>query len=85
VPARTTPPALAVRAIVGSLAGRSVALSAGTSAVVGAVVGLAGAIGASYAGVAYRKFAARYVPPAAAALLEDGVAILIARTVASRS
>jgi uncharacterized membrane protein len=51
----------------------------------GALAGIAGAVGAAYAGSAYRKFASRYVPPIIAALLEDGVAIAVARAAANRS
>ena len=85
VPARTILPALAVRAIGGGLAGRSVAAAGKANLLLGTVAGVAGAIGGSYAGTAYRSYAARYMPPIVAALIEDGLAIVIARTAAKRS
>ena len=85
VPARTIAPALVVRAIGGAIAGRAVAVAAGRNVVVGALAGIAGAVGAAYAGAAYRGVATRYVPAVVAGLLEDGVAIVIARTAAKRS
>ncbi len=84
-PARTMPPGLAVRAIGGALAGGSIAKAGGGNRAIGILAGLAGALGASYAGAAYRKAASRYVPPLVAALAEDGLAILLARSVANRS
>jgi len=85
VPVRTIPPALAIRVIGGGLAGRSIAAAAGRNLVVGMLAGAAGAAGASYAGAAYRSYAARYMPAVVAALLEDGAAILLARVAAKRS
>ena len=85
VPARTIRPALIVRAIGGAVAGRAVAAAAGRNGIVGALAGIAGAVSAAYAGAAYRGVATRYVPAVVAGLLEDGVAIAIARTAAKRS
>jgi uncharacterized membrane protein len=85
VPARTIPPALAVRLIGGGLAGRSIASAAGRNLLLGTLAGVAGAAGASYVGAAYRAYASRYIPAVVAALLEDGVAIALARAAAKRS
>jgi uncharacterized membrane protein len=84
-PSRTIPTALAIRAIGGALAGSSITNAAGKGRIWGALAGLAGAIGASYAGAAYRKAATRFVPPVVAALIEDGVAFGLATAVAKRS
>ena len=84
-PARTIPAGLAARAIGGALAGGAVAKAGGGSRALGVAVGVAGAIGAAYAGAAYRRAATRYVPALIAALIEDGLAIALARAVAKRS
>ncbi len=84
-PSRTIPAALVARMAGGALAGRSVAASGGRNLLVGTLAGIAGAVGAAYAGEAYRRIASRYMPAFVAALLEDGVAIAVARTAANRS
>jgi uncharacterized membrane protein len=84
-PSRTIPAALVARMAGGALAGRSVAAAGGRNLLVGTLAGIAGAVGAAYAGAAYRKFASRHIPAMVAALLEDGVAIAVARTAANRS
>jgi uncharacterized membrane protein len=75
-PARTIPPALAARAVGGALAGAAVGRPGNRLA--GAALGLAGALGATYAGPLYRKAASRVMPPFLAGLLEDGVAVALA-------
>jgi len=84
-PSRTIPAALVARMAGGALAGRSVAAAGGRNLIVGTLAGIVGAAGAAYAGEAYRRLASRYVPAFVAALLEDGVAIAVARSAANRS
>jgi uncharacterized membrane protein len=80
-PARTMPIGLAARAVAAGLAGASVAGK--DDRLLGAACGVAGAILAAYLGVAYRQAAAnRKVPPVAAALAEDGLAMALAWSVA---
>jgi uncharacterized membrane protein len=83
VPSRTIPPALAVRALAGALAGAAIAGDSGEARDrwIGGVLGALAAIGFSYAGAAYRERASRYIPSVLAALVEDGVAISLARAV----
>ncbi len=83
VPVRTIPPALAVRAIAGAVAGVAIASDSGAARDrwIGGLLGALGAIGFSYLGAAYRERASRYVPNVVAALVEDGVAISLARAV----
>jgi uncharacterized membrane protein len=76
-PPRTQPLGLAARAVAAALAGASVAGK--DERFPGATCGIASAIASAYAGVAYRNWcAARKLPPIAAALLEDGLAIALA-------
>ncbi len=82
IPARTMPAALAVRIIAGGLAAGSLARGNARERGFAALAGIAGAVAASYAGAGYRKLAARVVPDAVAAVLEDAAAILIARAAA---
>jgi uncharacterized membrane protein len=79
------PAALLVRAIGGGFAGGVVAKAGGGSRAIGIVLGVAGAVGMSYAGLAYRKAASRSIPPVVAALIEDGIAYGLARVAAKRS
>jgi uncharacterized membrane protein len=81
VPARTIPPALAIRAIAGAVAGAALAGDAERDRWLGGALGALGAIGFSYAGAAYRERASRYVPNVVAALIEDGVALGLARAI----
>ncbi len=81
VPSRTFAPALVVRAIAGALAGAALAGESDGDRWIGGALGAAGAIGFSYAGAAYRERASRYIPGFIAALIEDGVAIGLARAV----
>jgi len=83
VPSRTMPVALAVRALAGAAAGASIVGKAADDRDrwIGGALGALAAIGFSYAGAAYRERASRYVPSFVAALVEDGVAISLARAV----
>ena len=76
VPSRTAAPQLAFRLLAGTITGAGVASARGANRYAGALAGAAGALAASYAGAAYRRFCAeRHVPSVVAALLEDAVAI----------
>ena len=78
VPARTIPPALAVRIVTGAVCGAVTSKRCGGSRSLGAILGGAGAVGAAYAGAAYRKAAAeRNVPPILAGLIEDALAVTL--------
>jgi uncharacterized membrane protein len=77
-PNRTDAGPLAARAIAGGLCGAAVAGDAGGNVLLCASAGSAGAVGAAYAGLSLRRWSAERIPPAAAGLLEDGVAIGIA-------
>jgi uncharacterized membrane protein len=78
-PSRTAAAPLVARAIAGGLCGAFVALDEGVNPVAYAVAGSAAAIGAAYAGSAWRERFSASLPPVAAALLEDAAAIAIAR------
>jgi uncharacterized membrane protein len=84
VPPRTTPPALAIRIAGGGAAAAAIGRAAGANVLLCALAGAAGAVTAAYAGVAYRARITGPVPSFVAALVEDGVAIAIARA-ATRS
>jgi uncharacterized membrane protein len=77
-PDRTTAGPLAARAIAGGLCGATVALDAGGNVASCATAGTAGAIGAAYVGLSFRRWTAQRVPPVAAGLSEDAIAIGIA-------
>lgn len=83
-PARTIPAGLIARVIAGAIVGAAVAGPADGNRAVYALLGVAGAVGAAYAGAAYRARATRYLPPFAAALVEDAVAYSLAASVARR-
>ena len=83
-PARTIPAALIARAIAGGIVGAAVAGPADGNRAGYALLGIAGAVGAAYAGAAYRARATRYIPPFVAALAEDAVAFSLATAVAKR-
>ena len=78
-PARTDVAPLAARAVAGGICGTIVALDAGANPVLYAASGSLAAIATAYAGVAWRERAANVLPPVAAALLEDAVAIALAQ------
>jgi uncharacterized membrane protein len=78
VPSRTILPSLCVRLASGAISGAVTSKRSGGSRWLGAVLGGAGALGATYLGAAYRKAAAeRNVPPVVAALIEDAVAVAL--------
>lgn len=75
-PSRTRPPLLAGRALAGGVSGWIITDAEGEDARVGALLGIAGAIAASYLGAAYRGAAKKaHIPDLVPALFEDAVAI----------
>lgn len=80
-PSRLSPPALGGRIAAGSGAAFVVARRLGDDPIPAAVIGGLSAIAASYAGHAYRVWASKQVPPIAAALVEDAVALSIGAVV----
>lgn len=80
-PSRLSPPALGGRIAAGSGAAFVVARRLGDDPIPAAVIGGLSAIAASYAGHAYRAWASKKVPPIAAALVEDAVALSIGAAV----
>jgi uncharacterized membrane protein len=71
MPDRTQPASLAFRALAGALSGY--AICGKKKSPMAAFVGGAAALAAAYAGIQYRKRV--HLPPVAAALIEDAVAI----------
>jgi uncharacterized membrane protein len=76
-PARTAPGGLIPRIITGALSGAAVALSAGGSWVLGAVLGIVGAVAGAFGGYHVRHYLTTQVklPDLPVALVEDLVAI----------
>ncbi len=84
-PSRTIPPALIARAIAGAVSARAVT-GEKNDRYLAMALGAAAAVGAAYAGAAFRgALAKRHVPALAGALLEDGVAIGLGYYVSPRS
>jgi uncharacterized membrane protein len=85
-PARTKPPGLIARILLGGLAGAAVALAGGQSAAVGACLGAAGGVVGAFAGyeVRTRLVRALKVPDLVIAVLEDLIAIAGALFVVTR-
>jgi uncharacterized membrane protein len=77
-PARTEARGLVPRIALGGLSAGLLARSAGAPATVAAAVGAGAATGAAFAGMAARLALAKRVPPLAAALSEDLVAVTLA-------
>jgi uncharacterized membrane protein len=77
-PARTQAPGLVPRIGLGGLSAGLLARSAGAPAPLAVAVGAGAAAGAAFAGMAARGALAKRVPPLAAALAEDLVAVMLA-------
>lgn len=78
-PARTQAPGLELRIGLGGLSAGLLVRSAGApTAACAAAVGAAAALGAAFAGMAARGTLAKRLPPVAAALVEDLVAVVLA-------
>ena len=76
-PARTAPPGLIARIILGGLSGASIALAGAQSVAAGSILGVLGGIAGAFGGyqVRTRLVKALKVPDLVIALLEDAVAI----------
>jgi len=74
-PNRTAPVGLAARIVLGALAGATLAAGGGRSVPIGAVIGTMGALVGTFGGFQLRRGLARALPPVAAALVEDLIAI----------
>ena len=86
-PARTRPPGLIARILLGGLSGAAVALADGQSAVVGCALGAVGGEVGAFAGYQVRTGLVRAlkVPDSVIAVLEDLVAVAGALLIANRS
>lgn len=84
-PARTWPPALAVRALSGALCGAALARRERTPPLLAATLGAIGALGGAYGGYAARQYLTkeRGFPDVLVALVEDALAIVLARNAAA--
>lgn len=80
-PARTIPPAVAIRMLAGGLSGGAIAARLGGSRALGIVAGGLGAVAATYLAYEIRRRLTEDagVPDAAVALVEDALAIWAAR------
>ena len=86
IPSRTSPPALAARAVSGAICGWLLATADRESGPLGATLGIAGAVAGSYLGSAYRAAAAKaHIPDLIPALFEDAVAGTAGLALARRS
>lgn len=85
-PARTKPPGLIARILLGGLSGAAVALAGGQSAAVGGCLGAAGGVIGAFAGYQVRTGLVRAlkVPDFAIAVLEDLVAVAGALFIVTR-
>ncbi|OZC54521.1 hypothetical protein CH289_09655 [Rhodococcus sp. RS1C4] len=80
-PSRLDPAPLGGRIVAGAGAAYAIARRSGDHPIPAAVVGGVSAVAGSYAGHAYRAWASKRVPPVAAALVEDVVALSIGAVV----
>jgi uncharacterized membrane protein len=76
-PARTAPPGLIARIVLGGLCGTALAASAGSSLLIAAVVGIVGALFGTFAGynIRHALVVRAHLPDFAVALVEDAIAI----------
>jgi uncharacterized membrane protein len=76
-PARTAPPGLIARIVLGGLCGAALAASAGGSQIVAAAVGIIGALVGTFAGynIRHALVGQAHLPDLAVALVEDAIAI----------
>lgn len=79
-PARTGVGPLVARVVAGGLCGTVVALRAKANPVAFAVTGGAAAFGAAHVGLAWREHSPAWLPKPVAALLEDAVAVSLAKS-----
>jgi len=85
-PARTKPPALIARIVLGALSGAAVAVAGGQSAAVGGCLGAVGGVAGAFAGYQVRTGLVRAlkVPDFVIAVLEDIVAVAGALFIVTR-
>ncbi|MCZ4077398.1 hypothetical protein O1W68_05530 [Rhodococcus sp. H36-A4] len=81
---RLSPPALGGRIVAGGGAAFAIARRRDEDAIPAAIIGGLSAVAGSYAGHAYRGWASTRIPPLAAALAEDLVALTIGAAVAKQ-
>jgi uncharacterized membrane protein len=85
IPARTSPPALIARIVSGGFVGwYFISSSDGGSAILGAGLGVVGALIGAFGGVRVRRFAIDRIGAIPAALCEDAIAIGLAAFVVTR-
>jgi uncharacterized membrane protein len=77
-PPRTSGAGLPVRLAGGACGGGLLARRAGANAALPVVAGIAGAAAGTWGGLGWRRWAADRMPAGEAALLEDGVALVLA-------
>jgi uncharacterized membrane protein len=80
-PSRLDPGPLGGRILAGAGGAYAVARAVGNDPIPAAVIGGLSAVAGSYAGHAYRGWASTTVPPVAAAVVEDAVAVAIGAAV----
>ncbi len=83
-PNRTAPVGLSARVVTGGLCGATLASGGGQSLVVGACLGIVGALVGTFGGFQVRTSLMKVMPPNAAAVLEDVVAIVGGLVISSR-
>jgi uncharacterized membrane protein len=85
-PPRTAPPGLIARIVFGGLCGVAIAISAGGSLIIAAVVGVIGALFGTFAGYKIRHalIVRGHLPDLAVALIEDVIAIAGSFLIVSR-
>ncbi|MET4047309.1 hypothetical protein BJD99_08655 [Rhodococcus sp. 1163] len=83
-PSRLSPPALGGRIVAGGGAAFAIARRRDEDTIPAAIIGGLSAIAGSYAGHAYRGWASTRIPPLAAAVVEDLVALAVGAAVAKQ-
>lgn len=84
IPSRTSPPALIARILSGGIVGWLIAGANSSFAIVGAILGIVGALVGAYGGRLVRIAAIARIGAVAAALAEDLVAIALAAFIVTR-
>ncbi|HEY0798368.1 MAG TPA: hypothetical protein VGD50_04410 [Candidatus Baltobacteraceae bacterium] len=84
IPSRTSPPALAARALSGAFVGWTISSMHGGPIIAGGIAGLIGALAGAYGGKAARIAAIERIGPIPAALTEDVIAIALAAFLVTR-
>jgi uncharacterized membrane protein len=84
IPSRTSLPALSLRILSGAFVGWSFSKEQGASEIVGAIVGVVGALIGAYGGRAVRVAAIAKIGALPSAILEDAIAIGFAALIVTR-